>query len=47
MSLLAGQQWRRRHREQTFGRSVGRGGWDELREELEMALYLLTFLDRA
>ena len=47
MNLSAGQRWRRRHREQTFGHSAGRRGWDELREEYEMAFYLLTFSDRA
>ena len=31
MSLYAGQQWRRRHSEQTCGPSAGRRGWDELR----------------
>ena len=33
MSPFSGQQWRRRHREQTCGHSGGRTGWDELREE--------------
>ena len=33
MNLPAGQQWRRRHREQTCGHSGGRRGWDKLREE--------------
>ena len=28
MNLFAGQQWRRRHREQTYGHSRGRRGWD-------------------
>ena len=32
MNLFAGQQWRRRHREQICGHSVGRRGWDELKE---------------
>ena len=32
MSLFAGQQQRRRHREQTCGHSRGRRGWDGLRE---------------
>ena len=27
MSLFAGQQWRRRHREQTCGHTGGRRGW--------------------
>ena len=33
MSLFAGQQWRRRHREQTCEHSGGRRGWDALSEE--------------
>ena len=33
MNLSAGQQWKRRHREQTCGHSRGRRGWDELREQ--------------
>ena len=32
MNLFAGQQWRRRHRDQICGHSVGRRGWDELKE---------------
>ena len=32
MNLLAGQQWRCRHREQTCGHSGGRWGWDKWRE---------------
>ena len=32
MKLFVGQQWRRRHREQTCGHSRGRRGWDGLRE---------------
>ena len=47
MNLSAGRRWRRRHREQTFGHSAGRRGWDKLRDEYEMAFYLLTFSDRA
>ena len=33
LSPCAGQQQRRRHREQTCGHSGGRRGWDELREQ--------------
>ena len=33
MNLFAGQQWRRRHREQTCRHSGGRRGGDALREE--------------
>ena len=33
VNLSAGQQWRRRHSEQTCGHSEGRRGWDELREQ--------------
>ena len=33
MNLLAGQQWRYRHREQACGRNGKRRGLDELREE--------------
>ena len=33
MNLFAGQQWRRRQREQTCGPRVGGRGWAELREE--------------
>ena len=32
MNLFAGQQWRVRRKEQTFGHSEGRRGWDDLRE---------------
>ena len=32
MNLFAGQEKRFRHREQAYGHSVGRRGWDELRE---------------
>ena len=32
MNLFAGQQWRRKHREQTSGHSEGRSGWEELRD---------------
>ena len=35
MNLFAGQQWRRRHREETYGYSGWWGderGWDEWRE---------------
>ena len=33
MNLFGGQQWRCRHREQTYGHSGGKSGWDKLREE--------------
>ena len=33
MNLFSGEQWRRRHREQTCGHSRGRRGWDKLREQ--------------
>ena len=32
MNLFARQQWRCRHREHTCGPSVGRRGWDGLKE---------------
>ena len=32
MNLFAGQQWRRRHRDQTYGHREGRRGKDELKE---------------
>ena len=32
MNLFAGPEKRLRHREQAYGHSVGRRGWDELRE---------------
>ena len=32
MNLFAGQQWRRRCREQICGHSLGGRGWDELKE---------------
>ena len=32
VNLFAGQQWRCRHREQTFGHSGGRREWDKLRK---------------
>ena len=37
--LFAGQQRRRRHKEQTFGHSEGRWGWDDLRVALEHIHY--------
>ena len=33
MNLFAGQQWRRRHREQTYVHSEGRRGCNELRQQ--------------
>ena len=35
MNLFTGQQWRHRHREQTYGQGSGRGrrGLDEWREQ--------------
>ena len=33
MNLFAGQQWRRRHREQICEHRVGRRGWDKWREQ--------------
>ena len=33
MILFAGQHWRYRHREQTYGHGGGRRGWDELRKQ--------------
>ena len=35
MDLLAGQKWRRRHREQTCGCRLGRRGRDNWREGVE------------
>ena len=32
MKLFAGQQWRHRHREQTYGREGWGGGWAVWRE---------------
>ena len=32
MNLFAGEKWRCRHREQTYGHSERRKGWDKLRE---------------
>ena len=46
MDSSAGRRCRRRQREQTVD-AVRGGGGDELREEHEMAFYLLTFSDRA
>ena len=31
--LFAGQQRRRKDKRRTFGRSAGRRGWDDLREQ--------------
>ena len=42
MNLSAGQQWRRRHREQTCGHSGGRRGrrkWREQHGNIYMATY--------
>ena len=33
MNLLAGQEERHRHREQTCGHNKGMSGWDESREQ--------------
>ena len=32
MILFAGQQWKHRHKEQTYGHREGGRGWDDLRE---------------
>ena len=32
MNLFTGQQWRRRHRQQTCGHREGRRGWEKLRQ---------------
>ena len=32
MNLFAGQEYRIIHRDQTYGHSQGRRGWDKLRE---------------
>ena len=34
MSLFAGQQWRLRHREQTYGHGDGGRGWAQGRKEM-------------
>ena len=34
MNLFVGQEYRRRRRERTCGRSGGRGGWDKLGDEV-------------
>lgn len=33
MKLFVGQQWRYRHRQQTYEHGGGREGWDELRKQ--------------
>ena len=33
MNIFAGQEWRLRQREVTYGRGGGRRGWRELREQ--------------
>ena len=33
MNIFAGQEWRLRHRELTYGHGGGRRGWRELREQ--------------
>ena len=39
MNLYAGQQQKYRHREQTYGHSGGRRGWNELRVALKHIRY--------
>ena len=41
MNLFTGQQWRNRHREQTYGR-VKRGGEGEIYRESDMETYITT-----
>ena len=41
MNLSAGQQWRCRHREQTCGHSVGRGGSRRI-ERVTLNIYITT-----
>ena len=40
MKLLSGQQWRNRHREQTFGHGVGEEGEGEMYGESNMEIYI-------
>ena len=42
MNLFAGQQWRCRHREQTYGHSRGRRGWTY--GESNMETYTLPYV---
>ena len=42
MNQSAGQQRRHRHREQTYGHSGGRRGWDELRAALKHVHYMAS-----
>ena len=40
MQLLSGQQWRNRHREQTFGHGVGEEGEGEMYGKGNMEIYI-------
>ena len=39
MNLLSGEQWRNRHRQQTYGHSVGEEGEGEMYGECNMDAY--------
>ena len=42
MNLSAGQQWRHRHREQTYGHRSGQEGDGGINGESSMATYILS-----
>ena len=44
MNLFAGQQWRHRHREQTYGPDKGEEGEGEMNGESSMEAYTLPYV---
>ena len=44
MNLFAGQQWRHRHREQTYGPDKGEEGEGEMNGESSMEAYTLPYI---
>ena len=44
MNLFAGQQWSRRHREQTYGQRQREEGEGEMSGESSMEAYTLTYV---
>ena len=46
MNLFAGLQWRRRHREQTYGHGVAREGEGEMNGQSSMETYTLPYVQQ-
>ena len=46
MNLFAEQEWRRRHREETYGQGWGEEGEGEMNGESSMDAYTLSYVKR-